>query len=487
LKKLVRTDGDDLMTTILAEDGLSRLVSLGLLKKEGQAVVLHPLLASFTQKASGEKETDRALIAIGSLMAQTLSEHRQETGNLSVLPIPVAHVRIVCEEISRHRLPITASLLTQWGYYLNEIGNSGEAEKILTQACDLASKCGDKVTHAQALTALGNTQEALGHDDESFESLSQAVKLFKQAPHSKPDGLVEALYYLGWMYYRLGQANNALEVAREAHELVRSVSLPLAQGSVLNLIGVVEYYMLGEYESAQGHLEEALNVYQEANNQYGKCFILNNMGENARLQGNHELAIRYYEQALVIARRLEAHDKADVYLSNLCGSLIYTGQIETSIKDLEDLVSGKQHDWYGLSEAYRFLAEAYLIKGSLSQSLIMAQQALASASKSNSFDIGRAWRVLALIAAQLGEPIQADIENKQTYDVEACFRCCLDFFKEREFRRDRAITLWHWARVELEQGNKKQGQEMWQEAHDIFTRLNLPLMIAHMETETDGQ
>ena len=111
----------------------------------------------------------------------------------------------------------------------------------------------------------------------------------------------------------------------------------------------------------------------------------------------------------------------------------------------------------------------------------MAQQALALAKQTNLLDNGRAWRVLGLVAAQLGEPLLSDVENDQWYDAAACFRCSLGFFKESDYERDRAITLWRWAQHEINQGNRKQWQEKWQEARDIFTCLNLPLMVARME------
>ena len=71
----------------------------------------------------------------------------------------------------------------------------------------------------------------------------------------------------------------------------------------------------------------------------------------------------------------------------------------------------------------------------------MAQQALALADQSNFFDHGRAWRVLGLVAAQLGEPLLSDVENDQRYDATACFCRSLEFFKGGDFDRDRAITL----------------------------------------------
>ena len=97
-------------------------------------------------------------------------------------------------------------------------------------------------------------------------------------------------------------------------------------------MGVVKYYMLGEYEPAQKLLKEALVAYQDAGNSQGQSSVLNNMGENARLQGNYSLAAGYYENALVIARQIGAHNKANVFLSNLCGVYINVGKVNLPFK-----------------------------------------------------------------------------------------------------------------------------------------------------------
>jgi hypothetical protein len=54
--------------------------------------------------------------------------------------------------------------------------------------------------------------------------------------------------------------------------------------------------------------------------------------------------------------------------------------------------------------------------------------------------------------------------------------------RKRHIAAAKVITLWRWAQYERKHGNKKEGEAMWQEARDIFTRLKLPLMIVGMET-----
>ena len=85
------------------------------------------------------------------------------------------------------------------------------------------------------------------------------------------------------------------------------------------------------------------------------------------------------------------------------------------------------------------------------------------------------------MAVQLGRPVRSDLEIEKCYDAAACYSRSLDSFQVGDFQRDRAITLWRWAQHEIGLGNEEQGQAMWQEAREIFYRLNIPLMAARME------
>ena len=73
------------------------------------------------------------------------------------------------------------------------------------------------------------------------------------------------------------------------------------------------------------------------------------------------------------------------------------------------------------------------------------------------------------------------------YDARACFKQSLEAFSKAQSRWGRATVLWYWAEAELLQGDKALGEKLWQEARDIFASLNLPLMVARMESDTVKQ
>jgi hypothetical protein len=83
--------------------------------------------------------------------------------------------------------------------------------------------------------------------------------------------------------------------------------------------------------------------------------------------------------------------------------------------------------------------------------------------------------------------VRADPNEDVSYNAPACFERSLEVFAKIGLKWGRALVLWYWAEAELLQGDKELGEKMWCEARDIFTRLNLPLMVARMETDTHKQ
>ena len=473
----------DVLDVLLVEDGLLRLVTLGFLEAKGQeTVVMHHLLVAFTQEAAGE-ELVAAQTAVATEMAQILTAYHQQMGHLSTLPFATAHLRHASEMMMDRGTAVAARLAILLGFHLMNIGERVEAERMLKQAGLIAHEASDREVQAKAFSVLSNVQESLGFDEDSLASAKIAIKLFKEIKPLDAKSIAEALYRQGWAHYRLGQAEAALQAGQEGYVLSQSAGLLPEQGRSLSLMGVVNYYMLHQYTVAQSQLEESLAIYRHLGNRNAEGSILNNMGENARLQGDYVTAVRHYEAALAIAIDIQNINKANVFLSNLCGARIRLGQFEQAVVDLESLIAKTQKGWYGLSEACRFLAEAYLGQGQTTEALAMAQQALALAHKANHFENGRAWRVLALIATRLNEPIRANPADENEYDASACFERSLSYFTGDKLERDRAITLWYWAKYALAQGDRERGARMWQEAQVVFTELQLPLLRQQMNGE----
>ncbi len=124
-------------------------------------------------------------------------------------------------------------------------------------------------------------------------------------------------------------------------------------------------------------------------------------------------------------------------------------------------------------------------QGRFDLAVTAGQQALTHARPHSQFIIGQAWAILGRIAAQLKAPVCADPNENVTYDAPACFKRSLEVFSKLQSQWGRALVLWRWSEAEFLQGDKELGDKMWREARDIFTRLNLPLLVAQMEIAED--
>jgi tetratricopeptide (TPR) repeat protein len=221
------------MMTLLVEDGLSRLVTSGFLQMDGrQTVVLHQLLALFTQEVCGAEEMGGAQTAVATQMVQTLWSLRQREGHLATLPFSVAHLRYVSETAIIRKTELAAFLATLLGFHLEDVGYAVEAERVLKRGCAVAEEIGDVGSQAHTLNALANTQESMGHFEDSLR-LSEAYRFLAEA-------------YLGQ-----GRIGQALAMAQQALALAYELD-PFEDGRAWRVLGLIAA-RLGQPVPASAH------------------------------------------------------------------------------------------------------------------------------------------------------------------------------------------------------------------------------------------
>ncbi len=484
-----KSEPEEMLALLLAEDALQRLVMLGLLKPEGrETVALHRLLAAFVQKTMRDETSNGDLMRsaqtlVGKKVVQLLSVHAY-SGHMAQLSFSAAHLRHITENALARQDEPAVALALLLGRHLTGIGSYGEAETYLQQALQAAQQAGNQLAQVQALNALASVQESMGQVAESLRSAQAAAELFKRANLADPVTLTETLYHIGWAHFRMGHVEAALRTAEEGLAFGQVKGLPQEVARSLNLMGVVNYYLLGEYARAGKQLQESLRLYRELGHRSNQAVILNNLGESARLQGDFPRAATYYEEAITLAHETENYNREQIFISNWCGAQIEMGNLQEAATRLETLIARTPSNWYGLSEAYRFLAEANLGLGAHERALVAAQQALMLAHADNVLEHGRAWSVLGRVAASSGGPLPIDIGGEAAHEAVACFRRGLTFFTEENLARDRAITLVYWADYEGAQGNREKAETLWQQAEEIFIQLKLPLLMAAMRKRT---
>ena len=472
-------DDSDIMDLLLAEDGLARLIALGFLESDGPGrLVMHRLLAAF---AAEFLAIDKAVqMAVESVLLQSLLTSSEQEAPLSTLPFSAIHLQHVTNNALARPDDATFRLGTLFGAHLREVGNFKKARKYLIQAQAAAEATGDVNGQAEARIWLAKAQEDM---EESLRYTEQAEQLLRRYEAADKATLAAALHYKGWVLYQMGQAGAALAAAEEGLTLSVASNSRKLMGDILNLMGMISYYVLGNHQAAVRYLEQALVIFREIGNRHAESLVLNNMGERARVQGDYAAAVDLYKEALDTGHVLSDLKLERLIRNNLCGALVGLGAYHVVASELEKLIPEATENEKLVSEAHRFLAEARLGQGKTTLALAAARQALTLGTTTNVFyDIGRSWRLLGQIAARLEQPIHVREDDDRRYDAAACFAKSVEIFTNTEVPRDRAQALWQWAEYELSQGNATAGKKMWQEAREIFERLNLPLMVARMDS-----
>lgn len=342
----------------------------------------------------------------------------------------------------------------------------------------------DIEAEALAWIGLAWTQQNQGYDNDSLSSAEQAEKLLWTTDSPNHRLLSETMYHKGWALFRLNQAIDAKTTAEEGLALSNAADALQERAHNLNLLSVVYAYMLGDYDNATLCQKQALDLHCKLGDRHGEGIMLCNLGENARLQGNYPLAQDLYQQAINIARDIGDRDGEMAYLSNLSGAQIGLNNFDESAIQLEKLIADAPQDWYVLPDAYCFLAEAYLGQERFEVALKTIQHAFEIQTASPD-SLGHAWRILGCIAASLEQPISLNPAETTLYDAPACFTQSINIFTETSMERDRALTLWDWAKFELTYGDPAQAETYWHEAYTIFEKLNLPLFIEKMNIEKE--
>jgi len=369
------------------------------------------------------------------------------------------------------------------GEVLNWMGRHSEAVDAYRAMLYAAEADGDVTAQAAAWHGIAEAQMQWGEPRAALESAQREEGVARQARLELP--LAKALWMKAWGLFMLGQAAEALEIAHEVASLSGQVGDTGQMAHSLNLLGVL-YTTTGHYTEAANQFEKALDIFRSMGNRRRAMPLLNNLGVIAESRGDYRMAFERYQEALEIAREIGNRNGEAVYLSNLGGAKVRLGDFQSAEGDLRQVIDlAGEAGSYVLSSTYSHLAEASLAQQKGSEALLYARQALdLGINNESQDDIGLAWRVLGLVAAQAGGFISlenADKDGHTDYSAAACFARSDEIFNEIGREEERARTMRLWAKFELTSGDRSAGMARWQEAKRIFERLGAELEVQAME------
>ncbi|MBV9924721.1 MAG: protein kinase [Acidobacteria bacterium] len=331
---------------------------------------------------------------------------------------------------------------------------------------------------ARAWNEIALVQSSQGDNRACFESTQRAEALARAAAGSGPAAGVElarALNLQSQVCSRLGDTRGAMMLADRALALVDKLGDAgrRVRAECLKSLGMA-YHMLGQFRQAEEFKTLSLEIYRGLGDRRNVGNLVNSLGETARLRGDYAAAFARYSEALQIAREIGNRNGEILYLSNLGAARIGLGEFEEAESDLRQTIElATAAGYVGLSENYRFLAEALLGRGRVEEAREASLRALElGRALENHEHQAEAWRVLGLVASSLKSSIEVEGEGRA---AAACFTESLSVFARIQMEAERARTLRDWARHELNHGDPERGRQLLAEARDSFRRLHMEL------------
>ncbi len=382
------------------------------------------------------------------------------------------------------------ALRMEWYEGLGEVlrvqARYGEATEAYQAMLAAAEALSAPTAQARAWNEIALVQSSQGDNRVASESTRHAEKLSRAEGRGSGARveLARALNLQSQASSRLGDARSAMMLADRALSLVDEMGDAgrRVRADCLKSLGMA-YHMLGRFEQAEEFKAQALQLFREMGDRRSVGNLLNSLGETTRLSGDYQAAFGRYQEALTIAREIGNRNGEILYFSNLGGTRVGLGQYEEAESDLRQTIEmGEAAGYVGLSENFRFLAEALVGQGRLEEALAAARRALELGREiENQEHVAEAWRALGLVASRAGVSVK---HGGRELDAAGCFAESLTIFTGIQMEAERARTLRDWARHELRQGERERGLNLWREAHEAFERLRMTLELERMSAES---
>lgn len=256
----------------------------------------------------------------------------------------------------------------------------------------------------------------------------------------------------------------AIRFASQAKELYKKMDDNEGVGQSLNIVGA-GYYALGNYNTAESHFMEALNIAREYKDTVLVSKILNNLGNIKLNTGQLDSAIDYFSEAgsfFLKNKNLYGAVSIEVSLSSIYRSI---GSYSIAHKHLDKAVSLAKE-----SKNTRLLGTVYHNLGALLYDEKKFDEAYDAAMKSYGYRIE---------GEHLGGQIKSLInlgsiyyKKKQFFESDTCYKKALRLAEENGFNEDQAYIQMHLGFINLERENLDSASEYFNSSMKLAKNLS---------------
>jgi len=208
----------------------------------------------------------------------------------------------------------------------------------------------------------------------SLDSLEANVESFRGGP---PDAFGLALSELGRGYASYARHEEAVEVGREAAEVLRAVGDSAALALVHNQIGL-SFWNLVQYDSAVVQLTRAQELWLGLGDRDALGRVANNLGATHYQWGNYEVALAAFLRAVEYRRESGNEPGQALALANVGRTYHDWGQRERAREVYEESILMADRVGYVFAQAYARvnLAELHLELGEWDQAEELFRESL---------------------------------------------------------------------------------------------------------------
>ncbi|MBD2341953.1 tetratricopeptide repeat protein [Calothrix sp. FACHB-156] len=270
-----------------------------------------------------------------------------------------------------------AYILGRIAFIYHEMSESDMALKYYNQALDIQRQRKDLLAQATTMSEIGSLYLKLGKHQQALDFLNKALEIQQSKGTLVDQGLT--IQNIASVHELLNNYEQAIEHYKKAKSLFHEAGWTSLESQSLGHMISIYRNFLGDNQTALKYTDEALALQRQSGDREDEASTLNQQADIYFLQGDYQLALDLYNQALVIERSIIKNPRAEARtLANIAFLYNSLGDINSSIQAYTQALNiYKKLDNQGQQgRIIRSIGNVYQLNGRYKESLESYKQAL---------------------------------------------------------------------------------------------------------------
>jgi len=234
---------------------------------------------------------------------------------------------------------LEADGLHKLGFVCCYQGDFDEAIAYCEQALPICRELGDRKREGNSLYTLGSALQYQGNHQAARGHLEQCLRIAREMGHRLYEGFSLCLLSKTRMHF--GDYSGAQSHLNQALLLLRQADSARGEGLALTRLGEVSHY-LGDDEAAGEYCEQALLIGCDAGDRYIQAGALTSLGDALMGQGHLDEAVDAYQEALTLRRQMHEYHRANRPGAGLARVHLAQGDLMQAQAHVEEILSHAQ-------------------------------------------------------------------------------------------------------------------------------------------------